>query len=204
MGMLCAKTTEIQPDKIVINNLSNQAITSLRERVRPHAPTIIQAGKTIIIQTDIKTAIVKNLKAAYRGELQFITKFVPRDYLTNSIATRKELLAGIIDTIGKPLTGCLKIENLSYTMRLDMLELVWSLGIPALETPYGELKLFSSQLPSHHNANQNKIAQIVPKVDSGKIRIHSIKHMGYVRSTQIQLEDDSTEFLIGNYIPVKI
>ena len=88
------------------------------------------ASRGGVIVTNPVTQILRDLGLA---GTRSHTKFVPTDYLLNSVANRLALLQGLLDTDGGPVTQVGRSARIQYTtcsdqLRDDVIQLVRSLG----------------------------------------------------------------------------
>lgn len=139
---------------------------------------------------------LRNLKVNCHGN----NKFVPEIYKLGSIEQRLALLQGLMDTDGTVYkNGCTSYTSNSFTLIVDIQELVFSLGGTATVSPNGNayrlnislnLPLFRlpRKLERQHFSSQDKVA------------LESIHLIDQVPSQCIAIDNKSKTFVAGEYV----
>lgn len=197
VGLLASKNTVVTQDYILAPGVIRESASTLNTG---H----VMDERALVIPFERNRQAIAKLKEIYHGGLDYMTKYIADEYMTNDIPTRMDLLAGIIDIAGRPLVGCCKLRNLSSSMRMDVRTLANSLGIMVVETGADELKLFSNKLPSRRSCYQTKIENIQPSEVATHPIIRKIKCNGFAKSLKIEVYSDTPSILLEEYIPVLI
>ena len=195
MGLISANRTVIHSDRFEISNIRNCSANQLE------ADYTLKNG-LLTIPFNKNASNIRALRRAYHSNLELITKFISREYMTNNIETRRELLAGMMDASGRPTTTYCRLTDMCETMRQDALTLAYSLGMTAIETPAREVKIFSKNVPSYRANYRKQIenANTPKNADHGLVR--RIRCEGFTKRAEIELEGNIHGFLLENYIPV--
>lgn len=157
MGVLLGDGS-LSTNSIVISNPEKDIITKVMSLL-PDGITLTKIpGKNCdyrVVQVEnrgtnsIKAALTTlNLKGKRSHD-----KFIPIDYLQNSLENRIALLQGLLDTDGYVAKegGTVQYTTASPTLKDDVSELVWSLGGTVRE---------SSKIPTYTYKNQKKVGQL--------------------------------------------
>src|SRR5690606_14974595 len=117
------------------------------------------------------------------------TKFIPKNYIYNSVDVRKEVLRGLLDTDGSISDqSCIEYSTVSHQLAKDVKEIVQSLGgiakISSRET-YCNGKKFPSYRVRISTNNNIDLFKLDRKKEKGSIRIkgelkRTIRNIEYV------------------------
>lgn len=197
IGLLCSEKTIVKKDSLVVPR-------TVRESAKQLSIGHDIKDKNLVIPFERNANTITRLERLYHGGLEFLTKYIASDYMLNDIGSRQDLLAGIVDSVGRPLSGCCKLLGLGASIRMDVCALANSLGMVAIETGPDEVKIFSDKIPSHRAHYQEQIDKIKPPANAGHPIIRKIECRGFTRSAQIEVYGDTPGILLEDYIPVLI
>lgn len=196
IGLLCREDTTYQSDRIIIRNIRTKSVDRLLQK-QPSLCKALQYSKGELAVTSPQ--LVQTLSGLYHGGPEYASTYIAPQFLTACIQERCELLNGILDMAGQTMTDSVQLRHICYSMSLSIMELLVSLGIPAIAIQDRSIRIFSNDLPVSGETAKAQLKRLTLKLRPTVIR--KIEPLDYTSNIRIALESGS-KFLLDNYIPV--
>ena len=195
IGLMCSEKTEIRPDGIVIHDVRRMS----KDQLSTHC---MMQDRDLVVPFDANREKIDALDRIYHGGLEFLSKYISSEYMTNCAESREALLAGIMDVAGKPLSNYCSLKGLCTSMRMDVKALANSLGMVAIEAGPGEIRIFSNRVPTRLETLRKRISRVRPPENAEHPVIRKIECRGFARSAKIEVYGDTQGILLEDYVPV--